>query len=258
MLYLKIPELEEKIIKNGLKDKLDKLKQKSSSEFKNLFNIINSSKALKKITKFIIGENYNDYINNFAKDFSGKDTAGMLDLSYGNNMIDRSYIKDVKHIDNFNDPKVASDREYLKKKVSDQFKDYNFDINKIKGYNFPENSEQSQRIAQSKDFIEILKKKKEEILEKGETSGTFEKHGFVGVLLNSNLHNAIGSFDIRHAHFDKDGNLHLKIYDTYDFNAGENGLVRAGREEMKDKNLNPYFTIHDIMIPKKKVNEIFK
>ena len=167
-------------------------------------------------------------------------------------------VKDVVHIDNLNDPKVSEDREYLEKKIKEQFKDYNFDINKIKGYNFPENSEQSQRIAQSEDFIEILKKKKKEILEKGETSGTFEKHGFIGVLRDSNLHNAIGSFDIRHASFDKEGNLHLKIYDTYDFNAGENGLVRAGREEMKDNNLKPYFTIHDIMIPKQKVNKIFE
>ena len=32
--------------------------------------------------------------------------------------------------------KIATDREYIKKKVSEQFKDYNFDINKQIGYFF--------------------------------------------------------------------------------------------------------------------------
>ena len=31
-------------------------------------------------------------------------------------------------------PKVGLDKEYLKEKISSQFKDYNFVINKIKGY----------------------------------------------------------------------------------------------------------------------------
>ena len=72
------------------------------------------------------------------------------------------------------------------------------------------------------------------------------------------MHNAIGKFDIKHAYFDKEGNLHLKIYDTYDFNKGENALIQAGREEMFKGNLKQFFTINDIMIPKQKVDEIFK
>lgn len=44
------------------------------------------------------------------------------------------HLKDVVHLENYNDPKVKLDKEYLKEKISSQFKDYNFDINKIKGY----------------------------------------------------------------------------------------------------------------------------
>ena len=258
VLYSKIPELEEKIINNGLKYKLDKLKQINFNEFKNLFHTINSNKTLKEIAKFAIGENYNNYINNFAKDFSGKNTAGMLDLSHGINMNDRSYIKDVVHIDNLNDPKVSKDREYLERKLKEGFEDYNFDLNKIKGYNFPENSEFSKDIANSPDFHNILKKHKDEILSKGEFSDDFPKHIWPGIFKDSDLHNAIGMFDVKHATFDKEGNLHLKIYDTYDFNKGENALIQAGREEMLKGNLKPFFTINDIMIPKDKINEILR
>ena len=47
-------------------------------------------------------------------------------------------------------------------------------------------------------------------------------------------------FDVKHAYFDKEGNLHLKIYDTYDFNRKGNFLIQAGREEMLKSNLKPF------------------
>lgn len=182
----------------------------------------------------------------------------MLDLAHGINMNDRSFIKDAVHIDNLNDPKVSKDREYLERKLKKGFEDYNFDLNKIKGYNFPENSEFSKDIANSPDFHNILKKHKDEILSKGEFSDNFPKYGKFGIRKDSDLHNAIGMFDVKHASFDKEGNLHLKIYDTYDFNRKGNFLIQAGREEMFEGNLKPFFTINDIMIPKDKINEIFK
>ncbi len=257
-LYSKIPELEEKIIQNGLKDKLDKLKQNIGDELKNTMNIALNSKLAQDVIRTMIGKNYNQFFNNLAKFTSGKNTAGMLDLSHGINMNDRNFIKDVVHIDNLNDPKVSEDREYLERKLKEGFEDYNFDLNKIKGYNFPENSEFSKDIANSPDFHNILKKHKDEILSKGEFSENFPKHIWPGIFKDSDLHNAVGMFDIKHAHFDKEGNFHLKIYDTYDFNKGENALIQAGREEMFKGNLKPFFTINDIMIPKDKINEILR
>ena len=90
-------------------------------------------------------------------------------------------------------------------------------------------------------------------------SGRFEKHGNLGVFNDNDLKNAIGGFDVRHPYFDKDGNLHLKIYDTYDFNKNaKDFLNKAGKHEMEAGNLKPYFSIHDIIIPKDEINEILK
>ena len=49
------------------------------------------------------------------------------------------------------------------------------------------------------------------------------------------------------------------MYDTYDFNKDEdNAFVRAGANQMDKGNLKPFFTIHDIIIPKNKLDEIWK
>ena len=80
-----------------------------------------------------------------------------------------------------------------------------------------------------------------------------------GVLVNSNLKNAIGAADFKHSYLDKQGNLHIKMYDTYDFNKNAtDALNKAGRREMEKGNLKPYFSIHDIIISKDKLDEIWK
>ncbi len=49
------------------------------------------------------------------------------------------------------------------------------------------------------------------------------------------------------------------MYDTYDFNKDEdNAFVRAGADQMEKGNLKPYFSIYDIIIPKNKLDEIWK
>lgn len=206
-----------------------------------------------------IGENYGKRSNTLAKIVSGKDTAGMLDLAHGDKMNDKTYIKDAVKLKNFDDPAVASDREYLKAKVSKQFKDYGFKTNDIKGYFFKKDSEPSKRISENKDFHQILKDNKEAILNGKDFSGRFPAHFPKGVLANSNLKNAIGAADFKHPYLDKQGNLHIKMYDTYDFNKNATDALNiAGRREMEKGNLKPYFSIHDIIISKDKLNEIWK
>lgn len=49
------------------------------------------------------------------------------------------------------------------------------------------------------------------------------------------------------------------MYDTYDFNAKGNYLIKAGRHEMIKGHLKSFFTIHDILIPNDiLINEIWK
>ena len=97
---------------------------------------LNGNEALTKGLQAGIGENYGKTLNNIVKTFSGKDTAGMLDLAHGDKMNDKTYIKDAIKLKNFDDPAVASDKEYLKAKVSKQFKDYGFKTDDINGYFF--------------------------------------------------------------------------------------------------------------------------
>ena len=141
ILYATNKELGNEIRKNGL-----------INTAKKAVNVALNSKPAQKAIRNSIGGNYDERTNQNTRRYLGQDTAGMLDLAHGINMNDRDYIKDIISLDNYNDPKVASDKEYLKKKVSEQFKDYNFDINKIKGYFFKSDSEPVQRLIENKDF----------------------------------------------------------------------------------------------------------
>ena len=241
-LYGSVKELEKAVKENGLTKKFNQTK-----------NIIKQ-----KGMEIAIGKNYDKTIG-IAKILAGIDGAGMLDLAHGAKINDRSYIKDTISLKNFDDPKIAADKSYLKDKLSKQFKDYGFDINKIKGYYFKSDSEPCQRLAQNKDFQDMIKTHKKEILEKGGFSDGFKKYGRIGLLQNNNFHNAIGKADFRKIYQDKFGNLHVKMYDTYDFNKGENNpLIKAGASQMEKGNLKPFFTIHDIIIPKNELDKIWK
>ena len=220
---------------------------------------LNGNEALTKGLQAGIGENYGKLQHGIAKSVSGKDTAGMLDLAHGDKMNDKTYIKDAIKLKNFDDPAVASDKEYLKAKVSKQFKDYDFKTDDIKGYFFKKDSEPSKRVSENKDFHQILKDNKDAIINGKDFSGRFPSHKPLGVFSNSNFKNAIGAADFKHPYLDKEGNLHVKMYDTYDFNKNAtDALNKAGRREMEKGNLKPYFSIHDIIISKDKLDEIWK
>lgn len=243
VLYATTKELENAIKTNGLGKELKQIK----------------NTVIQKGIESNIGKNYKNIQNWMAKLGAGKDTAGMLDLAHGINMNDRDYIKDTISLDNYNDPKVATDREYLKDKIDQQFKDYNFDLNKIKGYFFKSDSEPVQRLIENKDFQDMIKNHKDEIIKKGKFSAEFKKHGNIGLGQDNNFRNAIGKADFRNIYQDKEGNLHIKMYDTYDFNKDENSpLIKAGASQMDKGELKPFFTIHDIIIPKNKLDEIWK
>lgn len=75
----------------------------------------------------------------------------------------------------------------------------------------------------------------------------------------SNLHYAFAHVDTRNGYLDKEGNLHIKVYDTYDFNKeNKTPLNQAGREAMLRGELKPFFTIHDILIPKDVISKLWK
>ncbi len=246
-VYSKRNKQLEKIVKeNGL---WDKVKEKTRN------NIVNP--IMQPLTQWAIGENYNTDKYNWAT-ISGPDTAGMLDLAHGEeNMNNSDYIKDTVKLKNYEDPKIKQYQEYFKEKIENQFRDYGYNSKDIKGYFFNNNSEPSQRIVQNKDFRNYIKENYNELLKENITSISFPKHGPVGILKNNNFKNALGKADIKFEEVDKQRNLHLKIFDTYDFNKeAKDFLNKAGREEMLKGNLKPYFTIHDIIITKDELDKI--
>ncbi len=199
----------------------------------------------------------NNKLGNWAANkIIGPDAAGMLDLAQ-NKQMQTEYTKNAAQLKNFNDIQNEDDKKYMIEKLYEQFSDYTdiTNIENIKGYNFSENSEPSQRMAQNEDFKKAIKQNKEKILKGESTSGNFPSHG---ILQKDNLHNALGHFDIRNGKIDEQGNLHVQVYDTYDFNKENKGATnQAGLEQMHKGNLVPYFTIHDILIPKDELDKIW-
>ena len=280
ILYGTKEKLEKKIEEYGLQDKL---KGMSNNEKSNIGNsdikkgidvrdmyerniqlekkiphqIVNS--ILQLGIESAIGKlGYVTKIHEEVKKLLGLDTAGMLDLAHEKRN-EPSYTKDAIELKNFDDPRVASDKKYLAKKLYSQFNnEYTkvTNIENIKGYFFKSNSEPSQRIANNDDFKKTIRQNKSKILNGQLVTMEFPNYGYNQ---KSNLHYAFGHVDIRNGYIDKEGNLRIKVYDTYDFNkTNPTPANQAGRNQMLKGNLKPFFTIHDIIVPKKDIDELWK
>lgn len=185
----------------------------------------------------------------------GQDAAGLLNLASGKKL--PLYTKDAAELENINDKKMNADVEkwkpYIEQKIKDQFRDFNYNLEDIKGYSFSADSTPSKRIKQSEDFREILKQNKEAILKGERFSGSFKNKGTGRI---SNLHNAYGKVDFLNSGIDKDGNIRLYMFNTYDFNAGESPIVEAGRRQMLKGNLKEHFSLHEIVISKDELENL--
>lgn len=181
------------------------------------------------------------------------DAVGMINIASGKYL--PLYTKDAIKLRNINDEKLdrfsknnlLNWRPYMADKISYQFEDFDYDLDDIKGYIFKNNSAVVKRIKNSEEFKNILLKHNNEI-EKGKSFSDRFKTDY-------NLHNAFGSVDFFNGGLDKRGNLHLYMFDTYDFNKGENAKVEAGRRQMMKGNLKGFFSIHEIVIKKKDLEQ---
>ena len=177
------------------------------------------------------------------------DAVGMINLASEKHL--PLYTKDAikinnifdKKLDKFDDGYLLGWQSYMVDKISYQFEDFDYNLDDIKGYIFKKNSAVVKRIKNNEEFKNILLKHKNEI-EKGKSFSDRFKTDY-------NLHNAFGSVDFFNGGLDKRGNLHLYMFDTYDFNKGENAKVEAGRRQMLKGNLKGFFSIHEIVIKKK-------
>lgn len=253
VLYGTKKSLEKKIKNYGLEHKLNNFKNNATNVGKKAMTPL-----YKKGAEIAIGKMYKLGGYQYANNTYGKDTTGMLDLSHKERM-NPEYTKDAVELENFDDKRIASDKEYLVKKLNSQFNNEYANITNIeniKGYFFKNTSEPSKRISSNPDFRKVIKNNKQNIL-----SGKLVSMEFPRYKDNqkSNMHFAFGHIDIRNGYTDQEGNLHIKVYDTYDFNKdNKTALNQVGYKQMIKGNIEPYFTIHDIIIPKNDIDTLWQ
>ena len=177
----------------------------------------------------------------------GPDAAGLINVaarpdktSYLNGAVRLNNVYD-NQLSEYDNGSLKAQRKEIETTIKEQFKDFKYDVKNVKGYIFKENSDPVLRIKESQDLKDIIIKNKSKILRGENFSGEFKE---------KNLRNAYHYVQFLNPYFDKFGNLHIKMFDTYDFNKSESPLVEAGRREMMKGNLKGFFTIHDIIILK--------
>lgn len=198
--------------------------------------------------------------NKLARIKYGPDTLNMLNLAgrfkpilYTKDAVKLANVDDKKMSD-FDNGKIAKFKPYIANKIKEQFKDFRYKIEDVRGYVFKSNSAPVKRIKESDDFKDMIAKNIHNISDgnvfSGRYTATDEKKG--------NLHNAFGSVDFLPAGFDEKGNLKLYMFDTYDFNKNENAAVEAGRRRMEKGKLKGYYTLHEITLTREEIDDIMK
>ena len=147
------------------------------------------------------------------------------------------------------DTLLCEDLINIVKKGEKILKNYGFEASRFRLHNDIARIE-----IENKDILGFLEKK-DKILNGENFTTRFKKKSLIKT---SNLHNAFGSVDFLNSGMDNDGNLHLYMFDTYDFNANEGPLVEAGRRQMLKGNLKGNFSICDIVLTKDELDKIWK
>lgn len=235
-------------LRKAATDKLSDYIKKHPEIKKGVPNIIPSI-----ISSLFIGEFYSNDFHNILEKAYGENTAGMLDLAHPkiNNL---NYVKDSDKLGNYNDKKVSKYEKYLKTKIEKQYKDYkNINPKNVDGRYFKSNSKPSIELSKTKEIKEFIKQHKYEII----NNILFNNKEYQSIEFPAgDWYYAVHYADIIDAYFDENGNLHVIMTDTYDFNKGESKLIEAGREAMKRGALEPRFLIWDILIPKADLDKI--
>ena len=75
---------------------------------------------------------------------------------------------------------------------------------------------------------------------------------------DSDLYSCFHSAGIKNCKMDKDGNIRLQVVDFYNFNAGRTSVKgRVGRKLQDMGDIDPYYIIVDVVIPKDKIQGCF-
>lgn len=264
VLYSNIQQLEKMVKENHFEEKLKQNLSNANSKLKSLANdsiVWGKEKGKEVFKKWIetrtpeeiakhVGADYKNWKNSGAKFLLGEDAAGMLDISH-ENINDKGYLENTFEINNYKDKRFEKYQNYLKNKLSQQFKHCGTNIDNIKGYYFSPNSKASQNMANDIYMQKYLKENRDGFLNNNlkKTSINFK---------TGNMYYAHHLVDVIDYQFDSENNLELVISDTNDYNENDkNKLVQAGDIAMKNKELKPKFVIKHAIIPKENLEKLW-
>lgn len=118
-------------------------------------------------------------------------------------------------------------------------------INDTLGIILKSDSSLSKALAQSKEIKEHFVKYKSQLL-----NGKIIRHSSTYFSSNKNLSKALGHADILYTHIDKDKNLYMLVFDTYDFNKDDSDWkVRIANAVQEAGYIRNYYTLNVIIIP---------
>ena len=125
-------------------------------------------------------------------------------------------------------------------------------VNDTMGVIFNPDSALSQTIANSSEFKEHVAKNLNALL-KGEVikdASTQFRRG--------NLFLALKNVDILNTMLDENGNLYSIVFDTYDFNPGENIFIQQARDVQEAGLIRNYYILAVIFIPKEQLEQLLR
>lgn len=162
--------------------------------------------------------------------------ASSHDFNYSKNYIQKngSLINSISELPSYELQKT------VERKLKEQL-----GINDTLGVILKSDSTLSQAISQSKEIKEHFAKYKSQLV-----NGKIIRQASTYFSSNENLSKALGHADILYTHIDKDKNLYMLVFDTYDFNKGDHDWrVRQVRDLQDARYIRNYYTLNVIIIP---------
>ena len=174
---------------------------------------------------------------------SQPDAAELWNISVDGLQQNNKFINTQGKIYNtINDLNNSKLQKIIKNKIQKQMK-----VSDSRGIIFNEKSSLAIAIQNSAEFQNFIRSHKTTLVE----NNRIEDQSIQ--FLSGNLKNALHKVDIIDTYIDKStGDLHTKILDTYDFNPNEKDWkVRTAREMQEKGLIQTYYTITEIIVPKK-------
>ncbi len=184
-----------------------------------------------------------------AELLGGEEASELFKMSYAREHLNTDYAKKHKRYSSV-DELEPDLKDFLKEKISNENKDNN--MQDMKGIRFNFDTEFSNKLANDKSIHKFVRQNAYNIrnnIKINDSSLQFE---------NGNTHNAIGRADVRKIKELDNGDLYVQLVDVYDFDANPKSdpKIRAARRLQDSKDIIPYFSVFDVIIPRKTAKDL--